>query len=69
MRVKRINNDNIVKKINDIRTEENRKRGRIKKKWKEIIGEDIRAYGKVENIVVTERGKIRVAAWEKLENK
>lgn len=40
-----------VNKIGEIKIEENQRRGRLKKKWMEIIGEYMRAYGVDENIV------------------
>lgn len=69
LRLKRINNDNIIKKIGDIRIEGNPERGRLKKKQMEIIRKDIKAQGVDENIIWIESGKIRVAAWGKSEDK
>lgn len=36
---------NIVKKVDGLRVERSRRRGRLKKKWLWVIGEDVRACG------------------------
>lgn len=53
----RINSEDIVKKIGKIRVEGNRRvRGRPKKKWMEVVGEDTRACG-VDKDTVRDRVK------------
>lgn len=44
-------NEDIVRKMGEIRVEVNWRRGRLKNKWLEILKEDIRSCGVDENIV------------------
>lgn len=37
------NNDDIIKKMDEIKVERNRERDRLKKKWMEVIKKDIKA--------------------------
>lgn len=62
--VEKRNNEDLVKKMREITPEGNWERGRSKKKWMEVIGKYMRAYGVDENMVRYREGcreRIQVA--------